>query len=217
MSIKYFLKEKLSFLGIYDSRNSNIYYKKLNNKNFPTDRPFDMKLAKKNDLDSRYQNKPNWNSRRQALSKLDAGHSLFIGEKDNKYVFYVWIEQKNINIPAFGKSSLTLPPTVGYLSGLLVPEGCRGQGIGSYGFQFIEAYLLNHTNISEIFMFTGSDNDYAERLFLKQGYSFVQYVRFLELFRMKFFKVKFIGSQNKLKFYFQTINFLTSFLRDKEN
>jgi RimJ/RimL family protein N-acetyltransferase len=202
-----FLLKRLFFfhLRLFCNKRLNLYCKKLVPAQENSNSNIRVKVAEESNLDER---SFGWNGKGCALGKMREGHLLFLSEKDNKYVFYAFVEKKRVQILALGGICLAIPEDWGYLSSVYVPVENRKQGIAGEALENIENYLVKNTGIKNLFFVTDRENLAANRLYHAKGFKHIQSIRFLELFRIRLYQVAPAGNKKTSKLYWNRIDFL---------
>ncbi len=127
-----------------------------------------------------------FNSRNQAINKIVKGDKLFVHERDGKFVYFVWIEQKSISIDWF---KFNLPDNIAYLSNEFTRPEYRGLGIAKMVRKQIFHYLKN-SGIRFIILVVNPKNEKALNLNKSFGFEEYQSLTYKSIFYLRFFEIR---------------------------
>jgi ribosomal protein S18 acetylase RimI-like enzyme len=121
-----------------------------------------------------------WFSKRQALSRLEQGHKLFLVRRQQEAVSFRWVEFGRVTIPALGLL-FTVPDTTAYLAYSYTLPDHRKAGVASWSQHCTLEYLRRH-GYRTAFLITSPITDIPIRLVKKSGFRL-----FLVVFYQRFF------------------------------
>ncbi len=154
-----------------------------------------FRIVAKSEINSSREYFDGFNSKRQAISKIDKGDLLFVHERDGKKVYFVWIEQKKISIDCF---AFNLPEDVAYLANEYTLDEYRGKGIAKEVRAQIFQYLKER-GIRYLILVINPENIAASRLNKSCGFKEYQLLRYKCLFLFWIINLKSSDNVRRIK------------------
>ncbi len=129
-----------------------------------------------------------WFKKDEALRRLEQGRVLFVVKKDEKMVFYQWLEFTKVDIPYIDLSFSISDDTVCMAYIYTVPD-YRGKGIASNAKPFVLDYLRTQ-GYQKILLMITPENTASQRVNKKVGFKAYQTVLYIKILGLKYYCVK---------------------------